>query len=140
MVTREGVHIGVGCVNVALLHREHDLLGLAADGVFNDLDETAEFDGTVVADIVDAVEACCGNLWIVERDRDHAGHDVGNPGEVALHLAVIEDVDRAALDHIAGESPVGHVGPAPRAIDREEAQADLLHLVEPRVGFAHQFA
>jgi tryptophan synthase beta subunit len=38
-----------------------------------------------------------------------------------------------------GEQPHHHVGPPPRAIDGEEAQARQRQAVEMGVGFAHQF-
>ncbi len=53
---------------------------------------------------------------------DHAGDDVVHIGEVALHLAVAEDVDRPAGEDRLGELEERHVRPAPGAVDREEPE------------------
>ena len=67
MVAGERIDVGVGRVNIPGLHRLHDLLGLLADGFFNDLDEAAELDGTVIADIVDTVQRQICSLRLIER-------------------------------------------------------------------------
>jgi hypothetical protein len=51
---------------------------------------------------------------------------------------VVEDVDRPAFEDGLGEQEQRHVRPAPRAIDREEAQAGGRQAVEMAVGVRHQ--
>ena len=69
---------------------------------------------------------------------DHALDDVVDIGEVAAVAAVVEDLDRAALEDGVGEFHRRHVGPAPGAVDREEAQAGAGQAVEMGVGMRHQ--
>jgi hypothetical protein len=66
---------------------------------------------------------------MVQHTHD-AVDDVVDIGEVAGHLALAIDLDRLALQHLLGEAVIGHVRPAPRAIDGEEPQARLREAVE----------
>jgi hypothetical protein len=68
----------------------------------------------------------------------HGFDDVVHVGEVALHAAVVEDVDRPTFEDRPGEQEGRHVGSAPRAIDREEAQAGGRQAIEVAVGVRHQ--
>ncbi len=72
------------------------------------------------------------------RGADHALDDVVDIGEVAAVAAVVEDLDRAAREDGVGEFHRRHVGPAPGAVDREEAQARAGQAVEMGVGMRHQ--
>ncbi len=69
---------------------------------------------------------------------DHALDDVVDIGEVAAVPAVVEDLDRTALEDGVGEFHRRHVGPAPGPVDREEAQAGAGQPVEMGVGVRHQ--
>ena len=73
---------------------------------------------------------------MVERGHD-AADDVVHVGEVALVVAVVEDVDRLAGQDVAGEQEQRHVRPAPGAIDGEEAQARDRQPIEIGVGVRH---
>ena len=69
--------------------------------------------------------------------RQHSGDDVVDVGEVAAHLAAVEDPDRPARQDRLGEKPIGHVRPAPWAVDGEEAKRDLRNAEELGVDLAH---
>jgi hypothetical protein len=60
-------------------------------------------------------------------------------GEVALHPALVEELDRTALDDRAGEDEHRHIGPIPRTVDRKEPQAGTGNAVEMAIGMGHQF-
>jgi len=70
--------------------------------------------------------------------RDDAGDDVVDVGEVPVHPAVPEDVDRLAAEQGAGEEKQRHVRPAPGAVNGEEPQARDAHAVEVVVHGRHQ--
>src|SRR5215208_3241861 len=46
--------IGIGCRDIARLHRQELALGLGADGLFKQADNLEQLDRTVVPDVVDA--------------------------------------------------------------------------------------
>ena len=73
----------------------------------------------------------------VEHAHD-AFDDVVDIGEVALHPAVVEDLDRLARQDGPREQHRRHVGPAPRAVDGEEAQAGRRQPVQVAVAVRHQ--
>ncbi len=94
----------------------------------------------MVADVEHAVGRAafgCGRGGLVQHAQ-HAFDNVVDPGEVALHVAVVEHVDGAAFEHGLGEREVGHVGPAPGPVHGEEAQAGGGQPVEVAVGVGHQ--
>ena len=110
--------VGVRLVNVARLHRH-----LAAD---------------VVYFVRNAVRALFRDRHVVER-MHAAFRDVVDVGEVADHVAVVEHLDGLALRDGAGKEHGAHVGPPPRAINREVAQSRHRDAVKLRVGMRHQF-
>src|SRR3546814_6417383 len=74
----------------------------------------------------------------VVQAGDHAGHDVVDEGEIALHVAVVEHLDRLVPQYGVGEQPHRHVWTPPRPIDGEEAKARERQPVKMGVGVAHQ--
>ena len=46
------------------------------------------------------------------HDADYAFYDIIDKGEIALAMAVIEDLYLVALTQLVGEAEVGHVGAA----------------------------
>lgn len=74
----------------------------------------------------------------VLHDAHHSLHDVVDIGEVALAVAIVENLDGLAFHQFVGEAEVSHVGTAGGAIDGEEAQAGRGDVVELRVGMGHQ--
>ena len=91
----------------------------------------------MVADVVDRVRAGAAaglrlavvGLWPVEAGNN-AAHDIVDIGEVAPHVAVVEQGQRLARVEGLGEDPHRHVRPAPWPIDGEEAQAGQRQPVE----------
>ena len=98
----------------------------------------------VVADVVD----------LVRREREavftillfgsvlHHAHDafdnVIDKSEVALALAVVENLDGLARLELVGEAEVGHVRAASGTVDRKEAQPRARNVVELAVGVCHE--
>ena len=106
--------------------------------------EVKEVFGRVVADVIYLVR---GNgqsvlavllLGGVLHDAHHSLHDVVDIGEIALAVAIIEDLDGLAFNKFVGKAKVSHVGTAGRTIDGEETQACRWDVVELRVGMGHQ--
>src|SRR5690242_19647581 len=73
------------------------------------------------------------------HDADQALDDVVDIGEVSLHAAVVEDVDRLACEYGLGEDEQGHVRSAPWSVDREEPQTSRGQPEKMAVGMGHQF-
>lgn len=106
--------------------------------------EVKEVFGRVVADVIyfvwgDGQSVLAVLLfWGVLHDTDHSFHDVIDIGEVALAVAIIENLDGVAFYQLVGEAEVSHVGTTGGAIDSKEAQAGRGDVVEFRVGMGHQ--
>ena len=66
-------------------------------------------------------------------------HHIVDIGEIALHIAMIIDMDRFALHNLLGKAPIGHIRPSPRSVNGEEPQACHWNIVEMRVTVGHQF-
>lgn len=150
----QGSCVGVGHGHVARLHGHEFLVGievvvLGQDAgthqlFLQDGHEVKEIFGRVVADVIYLVR---GNgqsvlavllLGGVLHDAHHSLHDVVNIGEVALAVAIIENLDGFAFHQLIGEAKVSHVGTAGGAIDGKEAEAGRGDVVELRVGMGHQ--
>jgi hypothetical protein len=113
-------------------------------------DEVQQRHRVVVADVEHPVGRAAGRRVGAHRvvagiglgsavvDADHAFDDVVDVGEVALHVAVVEDVDRPPFEDRLGEQEQRHVRPAPRAIHREEAQPGGRQAEQMAVGVRHQ--
>lgn len=150
----QGRRIGVGYGHVAGLHRYEFLVGLevvvlgqdaGTDQFFlQDGHEVEEVLGRVVADVVYLVWWDGQSVFTVLllggvlHDANHSFHDVIDIGEVALAVAIIEDLDGLAFHQFVGEAKVCHIGATGGAIDGKEAQAGRGNVVEFRVGMGHQ--
>jgi len=116
-----------------------------ADEFFlKDCHEVQQVFGVVVADVVD----------LVRREREavftillfgsvlHHAHDafdnVIDKSEVALALAVVENLDGLAGLELVGEAEVRHVRAASGAIDGKEAEPRARDVVELAVGVCHE--
>src|ERR1700682_4127750 len=103
-------------------------------------DERLELDRGVIPDVVDRAwsDARCRRH---RRPRQHA-HDtldnVVDVGKVALHLAIVENLDRLTLEHGSREQHRRHVRPSPGALNGEKTQAGRRHAVEMAVTVRHQ--
>ena len=100
--------------------------------------------GCAAADVVDGVgrqrEAVFAGLSLrgTLHDAEDALNDVVDVGEVALHVAVVEDLDRAALGERVGGGEVKHVRAACGSVDREEAEAGGRDIVELAVAVGQE--
>ena len=108
------------------------------------LHEVEQVLGVVVADVVHLVGRNRQSVLAVLLFRcvlhhaHHAFHDVVNVGEIALAIAVVENLNLIALQQLVGEAEVSHIGTSSRSIDGEEAQSRRWNVVELRVGVGHQ--
>lgn len=106
--------------------------------------EVKEIFGGVVTDVIYLVrwdgQSVLAVLLLggVLHDAHHSLHDVVDIGEVALAVAIVENLDGLAFHQFVGEAEVSHIGTAGGAIDGEEAQAGRGDVVELRVGMGHQ--
>jgi hypothetical protein len=106
--------------------------------------EVKEIFGRVVADVVYLVRGDGQSVLAVPllrgvlHDAHHSLHDVVDIGEVALAVAIVENLDGFAFHQLIGEAKVSHVGTAGGAIDGKEAEAGRGDVVEFRVGMGHQ--
>ena len=150
----EGCRVGVGHGHVAGLHGYELLVGLeviilgehtGTDQLFlKDGHEVKEVFGRVVTDVVHLVRGDGQSVLAVPllggvlHDAHHSLHDVVDIGEVALAVAIVENLDGLAFHQLVGEAEVSHVGTACGTIDGEEAQTGRGDVVEFRVGMGHQ--
>ena len=106
--------------------------------------EVKEVFGGVVADVIYLVrwdgQSVLAVLLLggVLHDAHHSLHDVVDIGEVALAVAIVENLDGLAFHQFVGEAEVSHVGTTSGAIDGEEAKTGRGDVVELRVGMGHQ--
>ena len=91
-------------------------------------DEVEEVFGGVVSDIINLVGRNRQTVFTVLllggmlHNADHSFYNVIDIGEVALAVAVVEDLDGLALDQFVGETKIGHVRATCWAIDGKEAE------------------
>jgi len=124
-------------MHVARLHGLQVELRLATERAFQRTDEVHQLHGAAAADVVEVGgNIACGSL--VQQAYD-ALHDVVNVGEVAGHVAAVEDPDGPAGQNRLGEEHRRHVGAPPGAVDREEAQSRGGYAVEPGVDLCDEF-
>ena len=106
--------------------------------------EVEEVFGRVVADVVHLVRGDGQSvlaillLRSVLHDAHHSLHDIVDIGEIALAVAIVENLDGLAFHQLVGEAEVSHVGTAGRAIDGEESEAGRGDVVELAIGMGHQ--
>ncbi len=106
--------------------------------------EVKEIFGGVVADVIYLVRGDGQSVLAVLllggvlHDAHHSLHDVVDIGEVALAVAIVENLYGFAFHQLVGEAKVSHIGTAGGAIDSKEAQAGRGNVVELRVGMGHQ--
>ena len=146
----QGRGVGIGAVDVPCLHRKELLAGLAPCRLLDARDVVHQPCGGRVADVVDAVGRRGGGRvgrpgvppGIALRDDVRDAHypldDVVDVGEVAPHVAVVEDLDGAVVEYGVHEEEGRHVGTSPRPVDGEEAQPRGRQSVQLGVGVRHQ--
>ena len=98
----------------------------------------------VVADVVHLVRGDGQSVLAVLllggvlHDAHHSLHDVVDIGEVALAVAIVENLYGFAFHQLVGEAKVSHIGTAGGAIDSKEAEAGRGDVVELAIGMGHQ--
>ena len=150
----QGIRVGISHGHVAGLHGHEFLVGLevvvlgqdaGTDQFFlQDGHEVEEVLGRVVADVIYLVRwngqsvLAIMLLGGVLHDAHHSLHDVVDIGEVALAVAIIENLDGFAFHELIGEAEVSHVGTTSGAIDGEEAEAGRGDVVELAISMGHK--
>ena len=86
---------------------------------------------------IERVEIGVGRCRLVTAAK-HPLNDVVDVGEIPLHAAVVEHLDRIAGHDRSGKEHGGHVGPSPGPVNREEAQARRRQAVKMAVRVRHQ--
>ena len=110
-----------------------------------DGDEVEQILGTVIADVIYLIWGDGKTVFAILFFRcmlhhtDDSLDDVIDIGEVALAIAVVEDLDGVALHQLVGEAEVGHVGTTGRTIDGEETQSCGRDVIQLGIGMSHQF-
>ena len=151
----QGIRVGISHGHVAGLHGHEFLVGLevvvlgqdaGTDQFFlQDGHEVEEVFGGVVADVIYLVRGDGQSVLTVLllggvlHDAHHSLHNVVDIGEVALAVAIIENLDGFAFHQFVGEAEVSHVGTTSRAIDGKEAEAGRGDVVELTISMGHQF-
>lgn len=150
----QGLRVGVGHGHVTGLHGHEFLVSLevvvlgqdaGTDQLFlQDGHEVEKVLGRVVADVIYLVRwdgqpvLAVPLLGGVLHDAHHSFYDVVDIGEVALAVAVVENLDGFTFHQFVGEAEVCHVGAAGGTIDSKEAQACRRNVVEFAIGMGHQ--
>lgn len=73
------------------------------------------------------------------HDTLDAFHDIIDVGEIALTVAVVEDLDGLSLPEFVGESEISHIRATGRAIDGEETESRGRDIIEFGVSMRQQF-
>ena len=144
----------VGHWHITRLHGHEFLVGIevvvlgkhaGTDQLFlKDGHEVEEVLGRVVADVIYLVRWDGQSILAVPllrgvlHDTHHSLHDVVDIGEIALAVAIVENLDGLAFHQFVGEAEVSHVGTASGAIDGEEAKTCRRNVVEFGVSMSHQ--
>ena len=68
----------------------------------------------------------------------YAGDDVVNVGKVAVHVAVIINLNSFSIADLIGKLEISHVRTAVRTIDGKEAQARRRNPIEMTVRIGHE--
>ena len=150
----QGRRVGVSNRHITRLHGDELLVGskvvvlgqhAGTHQLFlQDGHEVEEVFGRVVADVVYLVRGDGQTVLAVLllrgvlHDAHHSLHDVVDIGEVALAVAIIENLDGLAFHQLIGEAEVSHVGTAGGAIDGKEAEAGRGDVVELAISMGHQ--
>ncbi len=112
--------------------------------LLEDCHEVQQVFGVVVADVVDLVRREWESVFTILLFGSvlHHSHDafdnVIDKSEVALALAVVENLDGLARLELVGETEVCHVRAASWAVDRKETQPRARDVVELAVGVCHE--
>jgi len=112
--------------------------------LLEDCHEVEQVFRVVIADVVDLVRRERESVFTillfgsVLHHAHYAFDNVIDKSEVALALAVVENLDGLARLELVGEAEVCHVRAASGAVDRKEAQPRARDVVELAVGVCHE--
>lgn len=151
----QGLRVGIGYWHISWLHWYKFFVGIkiiilgehaGTDQLFlQDGHEVKKVLGGVVADVIYLVRGDGQSVLTVLllggvlHDAHHSLHDVVDIGEVALAVAIIENLDGLAFHQLVGETEVCHIGTTCGAIDGKEAEAGRGDVVELTISMGHQF-
>ena len=143
--------IGPGRVHVARLHRHVVPDRPDPEGVLDRVDEVEQLHLVRVTDVDDPERRDRGQavvvgylLWILRslgyRIHQHPDppNQVTDVGEVAVHVAVVVDIDRPPVEDRVDELVVGEVGSSPGPVDREEPEHRGREVPEVGVRVGHR--
>src|SRR5262249_1754270 len=140
-IARRSLDVGEGLRHVAGLERREFHPRLTVASALDYLDEVHERLAAVIAEVVQAMPRLTVAVrWRPVERRHDAGDDIVDVGEVAPHVAIVEDLDGLAAQDRPGKEECRHVWPAPRPVDREEPQTRERQAVEMAVVEGHQLA
>ena len=145
------MRVGEGDRHVALLHVDEIACRAKARRGFDRGDEVHQSDRLLGADIDDApcgdrrqavmlhrgYEPPRGGGRGLRQQARHGLDEILHEGEVAFHISVIINVDRAPLEQGRRKFEKRHVRPAPRPIDREETQHRDRNVIQMAIGMGH---
>ena len=134
--------VGIGLINITGLHRQKIFLRRLTESQLHFLDEIHQFHRVAATDVIHLERHARSAILGLRLVVDGANRSLGNVvdvSEVANHIAVVENLDRLALADGSCEEHRRHIGPSPRAVNREKSQAGGRKTVEFAVGVSHQF-
>ena len=86
---------------------------------------------------LEGIEIGIGRRRLIAATQ-HPFHNVVDIGEIALHFAVVEHLDRFTRQNRPRKQHRCHIRASPRPIHREKAQARCRESIEMAVGVRHQ--
>lgn len=154
VIGSEGGAVRVGNRHVAGLHADQLAMGgkVVVLGQNTGTDKLLLQRGDVIeevfrrtaADVVDCVgrqgkPVLAGRLFgRALHDADHALHDIVHIGEIALAVAVVEDLDGLSGNELLRSGEIEHIRATCGAVDGKEAQSRRGDVVELRVAMRQQ--
>src|SRR6185312_17539103 len=104
----------------------HVLDGFPAQASLQDFNQPHQLDRLVIADVVNSVRSVAAVLAGIRTRRtggnlEYPGDNVINVGKIALHFAMIEDIDRFAFENGARKQVDCHIRTPPRTVYRKKA-------------------
>src|ERR1700722_4409553 len=126
-------HIRVGVDHVARLQRPESFPRAPSQGGFKGMHKCHQRNGLAAADVEQTVA-----LGSLPREADHRFDNVVDVRKIALHAAVVENVDYVSSRDRSGEFIGRHVRPSPWSIDGEETEPRRRDMKQVAIGVGHQ--
>src|SRR5262249_35838709 len=134
-VAHQVIDVGVSCGHIAGLHRHKFAFRLLAKFLFKETDNFEQLDWLVVTDVVETPrgaarcrirqgggKGCICRGWTIDH-TNHGFHDIVDIGEIALHVAIVEQPDWLIGQNRLYKDPHSHVRPPPRPVNREKPKS-----------------